>query len=363
MPIGHPDLFTRAHIEANRRDTSPVLAEQVVHCLELVAQLVDSGLPFMFKGGNSLLLLLPEPKRFSIDIDIATGEPREAVDAAVERVLERSGVFTRFEKRQHKTKPWLPMTSYNLYYTSHFTDPAETFIMLDVQLRLSGYAKKPVPVRCGGIYAAPVEVLAPTEGSLVGDKLLTLGPATLGIPTGKGKAAQRLKHVFDVATLSRRNPDLAAVRGAIEYCMRQENELQQKSLTVAETLDDTLDFLSGVAAMVDEPADAAGLPPRVAEIVEGRVPFAEHLLARDYPWARLQADLARDAFVFCAAASELDEAPFHAALAVDSAAAAASALESAGTVSPGVARLAPAHPLAAWFWHRAEATLDRPILK
>lgn len=362
MPIGNATLFTREHIERVKRDTSPILAEQVVHCLELVAQLVESGLSFMFKGGNSLLLLLERPKRFSIDIDIASGEPREKIDEAVEGIVRRSGIFTRFEKRQHKTKPWLPMVSYNLFYTSHFTQPAETFIMLDVQLRLSGYAKTKVPVRCGDIYAAPAEVLVPTVGSLVGDKLLTLGPLTLGIPVGKGKAAQRLKHVCDVATLSARDPELAAVRGALDYCMKQENELQQKELTLDAVLDDTLDFLSGVAHLNVEPASSEGLPPRVAEIVDGRAPFAEHLLERNYPWAKLQEDLARDAFVFCAARSGMGDAEFRAALAVTDPAQAASGTAK-GAPTAAVARLLPAHPLAAFFWHRAEAALGRPILK
>ena len=336
MPIGSPALFTKEHIERVRRDASPVLAEQVVHCLELVAQLVSNGLRFMFKGGNSLLLLLDAPRRFSIDIDIASDETRERIDEAVTAICASSGVFHRFEKRQHKTKPWLPMVSYNLFYRSHFTDPAETFIMLDVQLRLSGYAKAPRPVKCLDIYEAPVECLLPTEGSLIGDKLLTLGPATLGIPVGKGKDAQRLKHVFDIATLADRRPALEAVRGAIDYCMKQENELQQKSLTFEETLADTLDFLAGTARFAAEPSPE-GLPPRPAEIVTGRVPFAEHLLARDYPWPRLQRDLAKVAYVFCAVAAGTADAAFHETLA-----------------TPGAD--------AAFFWRAAEAALGRKIL-
>lgn len=360
MPIGKPELFTKAHIERVKRDTSPVLAEQVVHCLELVAQLVDVGLPFMFKGGNSLLVLLEDPKRFSIDIDIASDEPRDDIDAAVAKIVARSGVFTRYTKRQHLTKPWLPMMSFNLHYNSHFTEPSETFIMLDVQLKLSGYPKMKVPVRCRDIYTSPVEVLVPTVGSLVGDKLLTLGPATLGIPLGKKKEAQRLKHVFDVATLSAKNPEMSSMRGAIDYCMRQENELQRTKWTLDEVLADTLDLLSCVAGHVLEPAPG-GLADRAAEVVAGRVPFAEHLLERSYPWERLQTDLAKDAFTFAALCGGMAEPEFHAALHVTPAEATAT-LARTPNLGAGVARLERGLPLAAYYWHLAEAILKREVL-
>ncbi|MBD3243318.1 MAG: hypothetical protein GF331_22195, partial [Chitinivibrionales bacterium] len=106
MPLGDSRYFTREHIERQRFGTSPLLAEQAVHSLELVAELAASGLSFQFKGGNSLLLILDTPRRFSIDVDIATEEPRERIEESVGAICERYGAFTRWEPRPHKTKPW-----------------------------------------------------------------------------------------------------------------------------------------------------------------------------------------------------------------------------------------------------------------
>jgi predicted nucleotidyltransferase component of viral defense system len=42
----------------------------MIYALYLLEQLQLSGLDFIFKGGTSLILLMKEPKRFSVDIDI-----------------------------------------------------------------------------------------------------------------------------------------------------------------------------------------------------------------------------------------------------------------------------------------------------
>ena len=79
MILGRREYFGRDHYEAHAGLAPPHLAELVVHCLELVAALASRELPFRFKGGNSLLLILQSLERFSIDVDISTGEPRERI--------------------------------------------------------------------------------------------------------------------------------------------------------------------------------------------------------------------------------------------------------------------------------------------
>jgi predicted nucleotidyltransferase component of viral defense system len=48
----------------------PSLMESMIHALYLLEQLHLTALDFIFKGGTSLVLLMEEPKRFSVDIDI-----------------------------------------------------------------------------------------------------------------------------------------------------------------------------------------------------------------------------------------------------------------------------------------------------
>jgi predicted nucleotidyltransferase component of viral defense system len=55
----------------------PGIIEKAIYALSLVEQLSFANLDFVFKGGTSLFLLLPMPRRFSIDVDIVTMEKRE----------------------------------------------------------------------------------------------------------------------------------------------------------------------------------------------------------------------------------------------------------------------------------------------
>jgi predicted nucleotidyltransferase component of viral defense system len=55
-------------IEFGKAD--PLLIEKVIKAFTLLDTLVQQDLTFTFKGGTALLLLLPQPLRFSIDVDV-----------------------------------------------------------------------------------------------------------------------------------------------------------------------------------------------------------------------------------------------------------------------------------------------------
>jgi len=302
MPAADKKFFTKKHIENNRFNASSVLAEQAIHCLELVAELAEIGLSFQFKGGNSLLLILGEPKRFSIDVDVASDRPSEEIEAALNRVVSEYGVFARWERRQHKTKPWLPMTSYYLYYNSVIDPQPDTNIMFDVQMRRGAYRTELKPVCCGEVYKSDAKVELPLPSSIISDKLLTLGPRTLGIPLGRGKGAQRLKHVYDVSRLSATLPDVALVRESFEQCLQQENGLQETAYNVMDIVKDTLKFLF-TTALCDVPPESPD-DPSLEESVSGLEPFAGHLFEADYGWQNLRRDMARAAACITAACNK-----------------------------------------------------------
>lgn len=300
MSLADAGYFTREHIEQHRLGTSAVLAEQAVHSLELVAQLAAAGLSYQFKGGSSLLLILDTPRRFSIDVDIATDETRERTQEIVLSLPERFGTFSRIEHRPHKTKPWLPMTSFYLYYPSTVDPSGESSIMLDVQLRRSPYKTRMVPVHCGELYRCDQKVELPLAASIAGDKLLTMGPATLGIPLDKGKHAQRLKHVFDVSSLMATGPDLADIRESCFACIEHENEIQETTFTAADVMADTLAFCATTTTHADRPDTDDTTEGMLRENAQGLPDFASHLFQAGYDWQALQRDMARVAYCIAA---------------------------------------------------------------
>ncbi len=293
MILGQREFFGREHYAAHAGLAPPHLAELVVHCLELVAALSSRGLAFRFKGGNSLLVLLEDPQRFSIDVDVVTTVDKAVLTDHVAAVTEESDVFSRWESRAPRTKPWLPLVSYRLFFDSVYQPADAAFVMLDAVLAPPAYPGARRRVRCGALYDAPVEVEVPTVSGLIGDKLLTLGPSTLGIPIGKNKEAQRLKHVFDVATLSRRGYDVDSVRESLRATRAQEESIQGRSFAWREILDDTRRFCGLPLEHAAPPVPAATSDPYLAEIASGFEEFRHHLFRAPYDWNALQADCRR----------------------------------------------------------------------
>ena len=294
MLLGDRAHFTRDHYEAKKGLASAQLCELVVHCLELVAQLAACDFTFRFKGGNSLLLLLQEPQRFSIDVDIVTTSTKDEMIDLVEGITKRCDVFTRQETRAPKTKPWLPMISFKLFFESLYQKPEDAFVMLDAVLEPPPYGGVERSVTCMEIYRSEQRVEVPSVSGLIGDKLLTIGPSTLGIPLGKNKEAQRLKHVFDVSRLSREPWDAAEVRASIVGCMAQENRIQQRECSYEAVVEDTVKFLEEPLAHESEPPIESVDPKSyLFEIAKGVDPFASHLFRKKYSWSDLQDDCRR----------------------------------------------------------------------
>lgn len=297
MRAGDSALFTREHYEAHRGVAPAHLCELVVHCLELVAQLARSDLEFRFKGGNSQLILLDAPARFSIDVDIVTAASKEALTEVVEGIVASHPDFKRCEVRPHRTKPWLPILSFNVFFDSVYPESVDASVgskvMLDAVLEPAPYGGTQRKVQSGALYTADEEVEVPTIGGLLADKMLCISPKTVGIPLGKNKEAHRLKHVFDVANLSRHTPDADEVRTALRACLAQENSIQKSSWTFDEVAEDTIAFARAVLdhdAMPDpkniEPATYLG------EIVTGMATVDEFFFRGTYDWQRLRDDCA-----------------------------------------------------------------------
>lgn len=71
--------FTKEWVVRKKQEmgsVDPALLEKSIHALALLCGLGGSSIPFVFKGGTSMILLLKEFRRLSIDIDIVTDMPR-----------------------------------------------------------------------------------------------------------------------------------------------------------------------------------------------------------------------------------------------------------------------------------------------
>lgn len=63
------DNFTEEHIRElqNQSKCDPSILERTIFAFGLLEALTKAGMPFIFKGGSSLMLLLEHPRRLSTD--------------------------------------------------------------------------------------------------------------------------------------------------------------------------------------------------------------------------------------------------------------------------------------------------------
>jgi len=241
----HPQSFTKEWLDSHRakpgyQRINPPLVEKMIHALALVEQLSSQGLVFVFKGGTSLILLLDDAGRFSIDIDIITTETREKIEEVLAAVCT-AAPFYRFalnEKRSYKEG--VPKAHYILYYKSGWTDK-EDHILLDILFESHAYpALVSLPIRAEWIHTHQKDVLVsvPTAAAIAGDKLTAFAPTTTGILYGQDKEVEIVKQLHDVGRLYHRIDSMDTFLAAFNGTVTKEIAYRGGTCTPDQVVDD-----------------------------------------------------------------------------------------------------------------------------
>lgn len=221
------------------------LLETCLHAFELLGRLSGSGIPFLFKGGTSLLLHTGELRRISTDIDIVTPVNGEDLFSSLND-LAAGDPFISFDEHDRGLRG-LPNRRHFRYYYRPVSDPSLTipvlldvveddFSSLEIEERVIAQPWF-TPTREGKVHIQ-------TANSLLGDKLAAFAPRTTGVPYVKpngeaGDLLQIAKQFYDTAILfdlvDRPSACLAAWR---EHVQRESSYRKQK-FTEAEVLRDT----------------------------------------------------------------------------------------------------------------------------
>ena len=233
---------------AHRRIDVNIL-EKMIFALYLLEQLQQKGLNFIFKGGTSLVLLLDEGNRFSIDIDIISNTKRDKLEAVLSKVIESSR-FTGFELDEHRSyKQGVPKAHYTLSYESSLNGAYAGTVLLDVLIEDSPYPE----IIEKEIKAKWIEtedktfVQVPTVDAITGDKLTAFAPNTIGIPykkSGQSATMEICKQLYDLSKLFEQITSVEVVAESFRIFAKHEIEYRKKShpdLTAELALKDTID--------------------------------------------------------------------------------------------------------------------------
>ena len=220
----------------------PGILEKMVNALALVEALKHNGLNFIFKGGTSLILLLKEANRFSIDIDIITQATKEEIEKVLTAVCADLH-FLRFELQEHRSyKEGAPKAHYKLFYNSKINN-SEFPLLLDILFEQNPYPETDeVDINSDFIKldGDPIKVTVPTIDSILGDKLTAFAPETTGIPFATDKELEIIKQLFDIGKLYEQVKNLEIVKTSFETISKKEIEYRKLSIESHSVLDDII---------------------------------------------------------------------------------------------------------------------------
>lgn len=264
------------NIRKENKSANLELLEKTIGALFLVECLVNERLDFIFKGGTSLVLLLDEIKRFSVDVDIITEEDKEKVIDVLNRIIDHQDLFTRVEVnvRKNSTSKRMNLQHFKFFFNS-VTDNSEKYILLDIAYEDNKYPETIIKrIECSKIkVASDEEVELPSIESILGDKLTVLATKTTGISYDSKKELELMKQLYDVDKLFDNAEDLNIVRNSfINIATRECKYRKLREITYEDVLDDIQDFCEDIILLRKEHMDKIniGMSKMSGFITEGK---------------------------------------------------------------------------------------------
>ena len=243
--------FTKENIqilaEKSGRDIS--IIERTIFAFGLLEALTRVGLPFIFKGGTSLILLLKKIQRLSTDIDIIVApgtDIKHYIDEA-----SKIFPFSQSQEADRKQRSKIEKQHFKFTFLSPLTNKP-TFMLLDVVFENSPYVKVTTQAIVSDLLITEppfTEVQIPSIECLLGDKLAAFAPHTTGIPfflpptiSGEPEIDKRqevVKQFFDVATLFEEMVDFQPVKDTYNRVVEIEIAYRDLKKTKENVLMDT----------------------------------------------------------------------------------------------------------------------------
>ncbi|MCQ2148684.1 MAG: nucleotidyl transferase AbiEii/AbiGii toxin family protein [Bacteroidales bacterium] len=223
------------------------LIEKVIRAFSLVELLAESGCPFVWKGGTSLMLILGQQlHRLSIDVDIIC-PPGTDITKYLEK-YEDYGFVSKEEEYREQRSTDIPKSHSKFHYQIAYKSGMNRneYILLDVLYEDSHYKKvnnlsleNPF-IKWDG---EPVKVNVPSADDILGDKLTAFAPNTSGIPyfkNGQNRNLEIIKQLYDVDRLFDAANDLDCIKTAYGRIIPVEMSYRNLPADPVLALDDTI---------------------------------------------------------------------------------------------------------------------------
>lgn len=244
------------------------ILEKMVHAFSLLEHLKIANLEFVFKGGTSLVLLLEEDNRFSIDIDIISSVGREPLEKILDTVVSNSH-FKRHILNEHRSyKEGVPKAHYTFEFDSVYNPKVPGTILLDILFDSPHYPElieSTINTPWLSVEETITTVTTPSVNAICGDKLTAFAPETIGIPyykQGQPFAMEICKQLFDLGKLFENISDMSIVKASFSAFAKAElsyrsKVFNDKQLTEADVLWDSIRTCAIIARRERNPTPEA----------------------------------------------------------------------------------------------------------
>jgi 3-methyladenine DNA glycosylase AlkC len=223
-----------------------IIVEKGIRALLLLEGLVKQEIPFVFKGGTSLMLHFDLTKRLSIDIDIILPKEIEDLEEQLDAVAEEQGFLRKELQHRENAQSKIKKEHYKFFYEPlHKTNRDEEYVLLDILIEEVGYSKiisLPIQSIFVPIIDEPLDVQVPILEDILGDKLTAFAPNTTGIPYVKNDnsmSMEIIKQLYDIGNLFDVAEDIEIIKQTFSKFAKTELEYRSKTeLNEADVLED-----------------------------------------------------------------------------------------------------------------------------
>lgn len=235
--------FTEEHIREIRAQSGadPSIIEKSIFAFGLLEALQKVEMPFIFKGGTSLMLLLKKPMRLSTDIDIIV-EPKTDVEHYVNKAKE---IFPFYDVKEDVRIGLNNIEKRHFRFV--FESPLkqrEVNILLDIVFEHDPYSLVEERKIEGPMLLNEGEkssVAVPNKNCILGDKLTAFAPHTTGIKFNQDKDLEIVKQFIDCWMLCKEMDDFQLVTETYERFVKIEAGYRGLNITALEVLRDTIE--------------------------------------------------------------------------------------------------------------------------
>jgi hypothetical protein len=214
--------------------------EKAIFSLEYLGQLQREGLDFIFKGGSAIQVILREKwTRLSVDADICSNVPEKELLEILERIrLKFDKSAFSFEPRGREIEGAIPFYLYNINAPSITETERTRDFLLDVMGIKPKYSTIQLNLKTS-FFDSNISVTTPTVGALLGDKLTTIGPKTMGrhlIDSRNG--VEYAKHFYDIKNLQEVDFSVRDCNQAFHEAIELQSRIRSRDFSVAECCED-----------------------------------------------------------------------------------------------------------------------------